>query len=378
MKKITFNVKKVLPRLAQVTSVVLAKNTMPILGCVKLETQKVDNVTLLKLTASDAETWVSTVIDVNGDDGINICLDATDFLKGLQNLGDTDVSLEVYEIKGVVVCNYGSGFFSITCESSKEFPKHAIDDNEFSEFVLPSKSLFEYIKKVSFATNNDDLRPVLNSVHFDLLDDKMVVVSTDGQRLAKVEDKSIKDTQGEIKSLSLPTRPSSILCNILSLVEDDVKCKFNHNVVVFSNQHFKLSTRLIEGRYPNYESVIPKNDLQTVTINKDNFTSAIKRVSPMGNSMSELITLTFSGNNIVIKTENIELSKKAEETISCEYDGIDMTIGFKYSYLLQALQSMQTEKVTMDVISPERACIIKPVMGGDAQYLCLLMPLKID
>lgn len=378
MKKISFNVKNVLPQLAQVSSVVLAKNTMPILKCVKLETKKIGDNTLLKLTASDAETWVSMVANVVGDDGINICVVATDILKGLQNLGDIDVTLEIDEEKGKVVCDYGKGFFSITCESSSDFPIHKIESEDFSNFTLPAKSLLDYIKKVSFATNADELRPVLNSIHFDLFEQNMVVVATDGQRLAKIADNNIKNEQTGINSLSLPTRPSLILSNLLSLVDEDVKCKFNTNVVVFSNQHFKLSTRLIEGRYPNYESVIPKDNLKAAVIDKDSFTSAIKRVAPMGNSMSELMTLTFGNNNIIIKTENIELSKKAEETIQCEYNGGDMTIGFKFSYLLQALQSMQADKILFNIISPERACIIKPEIENGTQYLCLLMPLRID
>lgn len=378
MKKINFNVKDVLPQLAQVASVVNAKNSLPILGCVKFETKSVNDVTLLKLTASDGETWISMVCKVDGDDGINMCIVAADILKGLQNLGDIDVSLEIDEEKGNVVCNYGKGFFSITCESSSEYPTHKISKDGLSEFNLPSKGLLAYIKKVVFATNVDELRPVLNSIHFDFFADNLVVVATDGQRLAKISDNTIKNTMGETQSLSLPTKPSSVLANVLSLIDDDVKCRFDDKVVVFSNQYFNLSTRLIEGRYPNYESVIPKVDLKTATISKDAIVSAIKRVAPMGNSVSELITLTFNTNNILVKTENIELSKKAEETIPCEYYDNEMTIGFKYSYLLQGLQSMATDKILFNIISPERACIVKPDVETDYEYLCLLMPLRID
>lgn len=378
MKKISFDVKDVLPQLTQVASIIAAKNAMPILRCVKFETKNVNDTTLLKMTASDGETWVSAVANINGDEGINVCMAANDMLRGLQNLSDSYVTLEIDEEKNTVICHYGKGFFRIACESSNEFPIHKIEKDDLCEFDLQPKNLFSYIKKVSFATNNDEWRPVLNSIHFDFFADNMIIVATDGQRLAKITDGNVKNTFGEIKSLNLPTKPSTILSNALTLTDNDVKCRFNDKVAVFSNPQFKLSTRLIEGRYPNYESVIPKDNLKAAVIDKDSFTSAIKRVAPMGNSMSELMTLTFGNNNIIIKTENVELSKKAEETMQCEYNGGDMTIGFKFSYLLQALQSMQAEKILFNIISPERACIIKPEIENGAQYLCLLMPLRID
>lgn len=379
MKKISFDVKDVLSQLTQVASIVAAKNTMPILRCVKFETKNVNDTTLLKMTTSDGETWVSAVANIDGDEGINVCMAANDILHGLQNLSDSHVTLEIDEEKNTVICHYGKGFFRITCESSNEFPIHKIAKDGLCEFDLQPKNLFSYIKKVSFATNNDELRPVLNSIHFDFFDDNMIIVATDGQRLAKITDGNIKNTFGEIKSLNLPTKPSMILSNALTLTDNDVKCRFNDKVAVFSNPQFKLSTRLIEGRYPNYNSVIPKDNLKTAIIAKDNFISAIKRVSPMGNSLSELITLTFTNNALIVKTENDELSKKAEETISCEYSGVEMTIGFKYSYLLQGLQSVTSEKVLFNIISPERACIISPEsMTENLEYLCLLMPLRID
>lgn len=378
MQRIEFNVKDVLPQLAQVSSVVAQKNAVPILGCVKFETKEVGGNTFLKLTASDGETWVSTIANVKGDDGIVTCINAVDILKGLQNLDDANVVLEIDTEKGNVVCKYGKGFFRITCEQADGFPIHKIDKGNLNEFTLPAKSLLAYTKKVAFATNADELRPVLNSIHFDFFNDHMVIVATDGQRLAKVSDNTIQHTLDGKKSLSLPTKPSTILTNVLASTDDDVKCKFDDKVVVFSNQYFNLSTRLIEGNYPNYEMVIPKDGLHVAKINKNAIISAIKRVAPMGSTISELMTLNFGNNEILVKTENLELSKKAEETIACEYNDAEMTIGFKCSYLLQGLQSVQTDNILLHVISSDRACVIKPDVEDGWEYLCLIMPLRID
>lgn len=380
MKKIKFNAKAILPQLTQVVSVVSSKNAMPILSNVMLQTFDVESNTILVLTASDSETWVEQKIKVEGDFGVDICVDAADIMKGLRNLDDVDVELSIDEEKQQLTCNYGKGYFSITYSNTDEFPKCPNSTDTSSDgYAIPSISLREHIAGVGFAVNDDELRPVFNSVHFDFLNDGMVVVATDGQRLAKIKDSTICGNGGELNSFNLPTKPANILLNILSCHDDEITCKFDEKEIVFFNDHFKLSTRLIEGRYPNYDSVIPKESKYEAIIDKAAFVSSIKRVAPMGNNTSELMKLAFDVNTLVISAENIDFCKKAEETIMCQYLGNKMEIGFKSSFLLQSLQNINSESIEMRLIANNRACVLVPqTKKENTEYTYLLMPLLLD
>lgn len=380
MKKIKFNAKAILPQLAQVVSVVSSKNAMPILANVMFETQDSGDGTILVMTASDSETWVEQKVKVEGDTGVSICVDAQDIMKGLRNLDDVYVELEIDEESQQLTCRYGKGYFSITYLDTNEFPRCANStDASPIEYVIPSTTLREHISSVGFAVNDDELRPVFNSIHFDFFDDGMVVVATDGQRLAKIKDYTIHGNGNELNSFNLPTKPANILLNILSCVENEIVCKFDEKEIVFKNKDFKLSTRLIEGRYPNYDSVIPKESKYESIIEKATFVSSIKRVAPMGNNTSELMKLAFDVNTLVISAENIDFCKKAEETIMCQYLGDKMAIGFKSSYLLQSLQNINSENIEMRLIANNRACVLVPhTKKENVDYTYLLMPLLLD
>ena len=382
MKKIKFNSKKVLTNLSQVAAVVGQKNTMPILSNVKLET--IDNPfagILMMITASDSETWISEMVDIDGDTGVNVCVDASDLLKGLRNLDDVQVEMEIDEDTKNVTCRYENGYFSLSYCDSNEFPKNAFSYANATSYTIDSKKLLSFISSVGFAVNDDELRPVFNSIHFDFFANKLVVVATDGQRLAKITDDTFS-SENELKSFNLPTRPANLLLPILATLPDgdkDITCEFNENAITFQGNGFNLTTRLIEGRYPNYDSVIPTSFNNTAIVNKKSIISSIKRVSPMGDMQSELIKLNFGFGEIIISAENVDFCKKAKETLECNYDGLqELEIGFKSSHLLQSLQNIDSDEIEIKLIAHDRACVLEPHTKIEhIEYKYLLMPLLI-
>ena len=381
MKKISFNSKKILSNLSQVAAVVGQKNTMPILANVKLETFQNANAGIdLKMTASDSETWITEVVDVDGDDGISICVDAADLLKGLRNLDDVDVEMIVDDEKQSVTCKYANGFFSLSYVGTSEFPTNAIDTEGIIEYSVNARKILSFISSVGFAVNDDELQPVFNSIHFDFFADRMVVVATDGQRLAKISD-STSSFNDELKSFSLPTRPANLLLPILASCNesDEITCAFNDRIIIFKSANFNLTARLIEGKYPNYDSVIPTTYNTLATVSKKALISSIKRVAPMGDSNSELIKLNFGYGEILISAENIDFCKKAKETLECTYDGLsELEIGFKSSHLLQSLQNIDSDEIEIKLLAHNRACILEPRTKIDnIEYKYLLMPLLI-
>lgn len=376
MKTIKFQTKNILPQLTQVVAVVNSKNTMPILSCVKLDTYAKGSGISLKMTASDSETWIMQNVEVEGDAGISICIDASDFLKGLRNLDDDYVEMKIDEEKNAITCKYTNGYFAISCLDSKEFPLVSPDIENMQKYNIDASKLLFLISNVGFAMNNDELRPVFNSVHFDFFRDRMVTVATDGQRLAKLTDWEIDGKENDY-SFNLPSKPSSLILGVLASCQGDVSCIFNDNMIVIENSNFSFITRLIEGKYPNYDSVIPKTYNYLAKVNKKSLMASIKRVSAMGDNVSELVKFYFNNNEIVVSAENVEFFKSAKESIACDYTGSPLVIGFKSSYFIQSLQNIESENIKIELIADDRPCILEPDKETNIESKFLLMPLAI-
>ena len=377
MKTIILNTKNVLPLLANVASVVSQKNSIPILDTIRMNTSLKDGANILEITASDGETWVTQYTNVDGDDGLDVCVNANDLLKGLRNLEEENVDFIADESDNSILCKYSNGYFKLVYEDSSNYPKHDIDLNESSAHNIDSSKLLSYISGVQYAVNNDTLRPIFNTIHFDFFEDNMVVVATDGQRLAKIKDCNV--TCEKCESFNLPIKPANIIANILSMTKGDVQCVFNNTGISFSNNDFVLTTRLLEGKYPNYDSVIPTASNYKAVVAKQTIISAIKRVAPMGNATSELMKMSFNFSEIKVSAEILDFCKKGEETLECNYNGVKMDICFKSSYLLQTLQNMNCENVEINLIAPNRACILSPCEKEEnVEFTYLLMPLLLD
>ena len=244
--------------------------------------------------------------------------------------------------------------------------------------IINSKRLLQAIEKVGFAIANDELRPVMNGVHFDFFKDAMVSVSSDGCKLAKYKDVSITHEAEETYSFTLPRKPSNIAMTMLSSMDMDVKLAFTDKCVVMSNENFKLTSRLIEGRFPKYESVIPKEYKFDAKVDKKTIISALKRVLPMGSQASELVSFKIGGNKMVIAAEDFDFSKSATETITCDYDERKdpITIGFKGSVLMQVLSNLDGDDVVMELTEPSRAAVIYD--NDKDKYLSLIMPMLVS
>lgn len=383
MKNIYFKSDEFIPSLAMVNSVVLSKNSLPILSDVRIETKE-DGFggVCAELTTSDSETWLKmkTTVYSNTDVGVVICVDCKALLQALRNLEGKPVTMEINKEKHIIKCEYGNGHFSLPYENADEFPiPVSVTDNVKSKSIDAQK-LLTAIEKAGFATANDELRPIMNGVHFDFLPNCMVSVASDGHKLAKYSDLTIVSNENETDGFTMPKKPCSTLLNVLSsTIAGDVDVMFNERCFVVGNSQFKMTARLIEGRYPNYNSVIPKNNNIEVIINRSNFISALKRVLPMGDTTSELVMLKFEYGSMAVSTENIDFSKSASENIVCDYKQEQMAIGFKGSVLLQLLQNIETANVKMILKDPCSSVVIcedKP--NTVYEYTSIIMPMLIQ
>ena len=382
MKLIKFQTEDFLPSLAMVNTVVLAKNTLSILSDVRIETKSDGNGgTYAELMTSDSETWLQMKAPLtDAEVGIVICIEAKGLLQALRNLGGKPVTMEIDDSKHIVKCDYGNGHFSLPYEDAQDFPLPMAAPDGAKTKLMDAKKMLTAIEKAGFATSNDELRPVMNGVHFDFLPTCMIAVASDGHKLAKYADLTVTCDEIEQSGFTMPKKPCSTLLNVLgSTVSGDIKVMFNDSCFTVNNTQFKMSARLIEGRYPNYDSVIPKDNNRIVTIAKNDFVSALKRVLPMGNANSELVALSFSMGMMTISAEDFDFSKSASENVGCDYAQEEFTIGFKGSTLLQLLQNIDTDNVKVMLKDPRHAgvlCEDKP--NGVYEYTSLIMPMIIQ
>lgn len=385
MNKITFMSDEILPSLAMVSSVVNPKNSLPILNDVRIETKDDGNGgTILVFMASDSETWLQMKATCEeSDKDVAICIEAKSLLQALRNLGGKRVEMTIDDDKHTVLCSYGNGRFSLPFDNANEFPLPIATIDDAKEKRIDAQKLLTAIEKAGFATANDELRPVMNGVHFDFYPYGMVTCATDGHKLAKYTDFTITfdgDANPVIDGYTLPKKPCHTLISVLAnTVAGDVKISFNDRMVAVNNTMFKMTTRLIEGRYPNYDAVIPKENNKIALVDKAAFVSALKRVLPMGNSNSELVALGFNSGNMTISAEDFDFSKSASEDVCCDYTQEPFSIGFKGSVLLQMLQNIDGDVVKLAMSDASRAGVISEDKSHECyDYTSIIMPMLLN
>lgn len=381
MKKITFKPDEVVPSLAVVSSLLNAKNALPILDDVRIVTKN-DSLggTFMELMTSDSNMWLQVKCNgIEADEGISICVNCKSLLQALRNLEQESVCMEINEESHTITCDYGNGHFTLPFNDSNEYPTPIVEktDNDVT-VMLDAKKMLTAIEKAGFATANDELRPVMCGVHFDFFKDCMVSVASDGQKLARYKDLTITNENDEF-GFTIPNKPCHTLMGVLaSIDEGNVKLVFNERCFTVNNCEFKLTARLLEYKYPDYERVIPKDNDKLATINRQAFMNALKRVVPMSNAASELVCLVFSNGNLEIMAEDIDFSTSAKENVVCDYTGDNFKIGFKGSTLITLLQNIDSEDVVIAMKEANRAGTLKEsTESQDYEYTSLIMPMLL-
>lgn len=374
MKSFKVSAKVFLSHLAQCGAVVSSKNSVPAFADVVIDVRAGSNVALV--TTSDGDIWLSVKMPlVSAEESFSVCVDAVDLLGALRVLDDTDVEMRFDDTMSMV-CDYGNGQFRLPYRSAESFPMPQFLISDATEYILGGGKVFRGVEKSLFAVASDSLRPIINGVHFDFTSDAMVTAATDGFRLARYRDTEFRSDDDDVKGFTLGTKACTIAKSVLGSVEGDVKLSFTDKVVIISNTDFKLTARLIEGVFPNYDKVIPQEHAAVADVDIISFKQALKRVLPMGDINANTVILRFSGDGIDISAEDLVSSKSAKERISCDYHGEDMIIGFSGARLLQAVSNFDGNSVTIELLSPKRAAVMYDVNKDN--YLTLVMPTIIS
>lgn len=374
MKCIKFNASDINAKLANVVSVANSKAMIPILRNVLIETFiDSENQPQALLTASDNEVWLSVKVPLIEAPAMSFsCLvDAKDFQQSLRNLDGEQVLISFDEEKSSLRGEYENGYFTLPFFSAEEYPTSDLKQVEY-EKVLSSEALLTSLSMVKFAISIDTLRPVLNGAHIDFTNSACVCVATDTHKLAKYSDSSI--TSENEFGLTLPKRATDVLTTILPTIGGEVTLRYTESAAIVANGEFKLYTRLIKGRYPNYNAVIPQQSEVQAIVPKKELISALKRILPFSSS-SELSVLNFSTNELKIKVANIDMSTGAGANIPCESSN-EFGIAFNGNDLSVLAQNIKDESISCCFTEKSKAGVFKAQSSDD--FVVILMPMVYD
>lgn len=362
-----------LKHLKAVSGVLNTNNTIPILDCFLFEVNNGE----LTISASDMETTITTSLKVDATKGGSIAIPAKTLQDALSSLPEQPISFIIDDKKFSAKLKTGTGDYTLTGHNGEEYPKMPKLDSQTS-IVIKSDILASAINKTIFATGNDDLRPVMSGVFCQFTETNTIFVATDAHKLVRYIRNDAK--AGASTSFIMPKKPLNVLKALLTGVDDAVKVEFNKTNALFSFGNINLVCRLIDGKYPNYEAVIPKQNPNKLTIDRSSFLGAIKRVSVFANKATHQIRLKINGSHLVVSAEDLDFANEGHESLVCSYVGEDMEIGFNSKFLVEMVSNLESDEITIEMSAPNRAGIIVPSQKANPgeDVLMLVMPVMLN
>lgn len=361
-------------RLQTIGRVINSKNTLPILDNFLFEIQ--DNI--LTITGSDSETTLITKLElVESDSNVRFCINAKTIQDSMKEIVEQPLHFELNTENMEIKASYQNGHFNIVGKGAEEYPEFNISTENMTTLTMPAETIFNGINRCLFATGDDEIRPIFNGIFFDIQPDAITFVATDSRKLVRNKNFNVKSEQPA--SFTLPKKPANILKNMLPKESGDVTLYFNERNAQFTMESSTLICRLIEGRYPNYNSVIPQNNPFRATIDRLTMLSALKRVLIFSNQSSALIKLHLEGNQLTVSGQDVDYSTSAEENIICEYVGSPINIGFKGTFLIDILNNISSDNIIIELADPSRAGVIIPAEQEENEDLLMLsMPMMLN
>lgn len=372
--KFTVSSSELLQLLSSVARVINSRNTLPILDYFLM---RVEGDTLY-VTASDLETSMVgkiTLLDVEGN-GIFAATSKLllDVLKETPEKPITfDVNTSTYDIQ----VSWSTGHSTIIGASTESYPQLPAINPEAKVLDIDTDLLIDAVNKTIFATATDESRPIMTGIFFKMDSEKLICVATDAHKLVKISNPAQRD---EVASFILPKKPALLLKNTLLKESGNVHISFDGKNAIFAMSNITIYCHLIEGTYPNYEAVIPKNNPNHLLVDRAEFLNGVKRVAVCASPGTNLITLSLENNKVVIAASDTNYAVDAQETLTCNYDGDAIYIGFKASQLTEILQNLDTPTIQMDLADNSRPVLFSPVYteAQSTETTMLLMPMMIN
>lgn len=366
---------QLLNHLQAVSRVINSKNTMAILDNFLFDL----NGNTLTITASDVETTMVTSLEVDSVSGEGkIAVDAKRLTSILKEFPEQPLTFNMDNTSFNVDIVSENGKFSVLGTNGDDFPQIQSLQDETCNVNLSAEALLQGVTKSIFATSSDELRPVMTGIFIEIAQGKIKFVASDAHKLVCY---SRADVQAESESsFILPQKPANLLKNILPKDDSPVKLSFDKKNAVVEFNKYKLVCRLIEGAYPNYQAVIPVDAPRKLTVDRIDLCNCLRRVSVFSNQASNLIKLSITANQLTVSAQDIDFSISAHERVKCQYEGEDMEIGFKSTFLIEILSNLNCNDVVVNLSDSTKAGTFVPLdqTSVDEDVLMLLMPMMIS
>lgn len=374
--KVVFETNEVFSKLFSVTSVINPKSTIPILSdvCISVNDKSII------FTASDGENWATKRADVlTSDMDAVFCTPAKDIINCLGALFDENVTMSLDEEGKTMTLEYTNGKINLPYESADEFPTPNINIDGASDFIVNSSLLKSHIKLAKSSTENSTIRPIMGGVHFRFDGEKMIINGASHKRIVKLVENIKLDNSANYHEFTLPPAASSVITKVLDGVDQDVKVRFTDKVVSISNKDFKITARLLEGRFPDCDMVIPKVSPVKIEVDNDMVIQALKRVLSIDN-MNRLVVFSICGDNINISAEDVNFFRKSEESVKCDCNiQNELVICFNGDVMLETLRSIESDTVVFEMSEPRRPALIGSKYEKDREkYVCVIMPMAVQ
>lgn len=332
----------------------------------------------LTITASDLETTLTTsipVVDASGE--ITVAISAKFLMDTLREFAEQPLKFEINPENLAIVIKTEYGNYNFIGQKGDEFPAMPELEDEFNTITVSAESLMSGINKTSFATADDDLRPAMTGIFFDIKPDNLTYVATDAHKLVRLISKTANET--EEASFVLPKKPANILRNVIVKENNDVEISFDKKNIIFKLSEYLMICRQIEARFPNYNGVIPQNNPFKLIVDRILMLNALRRVSVFSNQGTGLVKLSIKTNEILLSAQDIDFSISAEEKIACQYEGESINIGFKAPFLIDILNNISSSDIIIELADPSRAGVILPLENEpNEELLTLIMPMLIN
>ena len=362
---------QLLKQLQHINGVINANTVLPILEDFLFEVEK----NRLTVVATDLETVMRIQMDIEAKDSGKVCIPARILMDSLKNIPDQPLSFNIDKSFAVEITS-DNGKYKVMGENPDNFPKEPAADDT-SSFTMSATALITAINKTLFAVSNDDLRPAMTGVFFELNKDYIQFVATDAHRLVRYKRTDVSCPKAD--SFIVPRKPLNLLKSALPDNEDEITINYNSNHLFVKHGTLQMSCRLIDARFPDYKVVIPSDNPYKMVVGKSDFQSALRRVSVFSNKSTNQVALNITGSELQLAAQDVDFSFEGNERMKCQYDGEDITIAFNARFLIEMLNASDSNEVRLELSTPTKAGIIKPTDPGDnEELLMLVMPLMLN
>ncbi|GAC1594430.1 MAG: DNA polymerase III subunit beta [Ginsengibacter sp.] len=362
---------QLLKHLQQISGVINANTVLPILEDFLFEIEK----NKLTVVATDLETVMKVSLDIEAKDSGKVCIPSRILIDSLKNIAEQPLTFNIDKNFGIEITS-DNGKYKVMGENPDNFPKEPTADAATS-FTIPSSALVTAINKTLFAVSNDDLRPAMTGVFFELDKKGLTVVATDAHRLVRYTRTDVSCPKSD--TFIVPKKPLNLLKNALPDNDDQLEVSYNSNHLFIKHAGTELVCRLIDARFPDYKVVIPLDNPYKLTVSKNDFQNALRRISVFSNKSTNQVALNITGSELQLAAQDVDFSFEGNERMICSYDGEDLQIAFNAKFLIEMLNAAETKEVTVELSTPTKAGIIKPTSSEEnEELLMLVMPLMLN